>query len=288
MVLYSHAKLNLYLAVLNKRKDSYHNIKTLFERIDLKDKIILKKLPGKTIKIICRHPRVPTGKTNLVYAAAHFLQEKFGIQQGVEIKITKNIPVGAGLGGGSSNAATVLMGLNKLWKLRLNQEKLAKIAARIGSDVPFFICRSSFAQGEGRGERIRELKVLKRVKLTHILVVPNIHVSTPLIYGKWDEYSGLTTPKLDVKIPPLVKKDFRLFWKPEFAFNSLEAVTTRLYPEVNRVKVALGRLNLKTILMSGSGPAVFATISSKKEAAPIAKRLKAINKSWQVFVVETA
>ena len=133
MILKSYAKLNLYLSVLNKRKDNYHNIETLFERIDLHDTITLKKLPGKTIKIVSDHPAVPADTSNLCYKSAKLLQDSCGVNYGVEIKIAKRIPVAAGLGGGSSNAACTLIGLNNLWRLRLSEDKLARLGRLIGA-----------------------------------------------------------------------------------------------------------------------------------------------------------
>src|SRR4030042_869033 len=123
LALDSYAKLNLYLAVRNIRQDNYHNIKTVFERIDLCDRIILKPRRDNKIKIICNHPLVPKDNSNLCYRSARLLQDYSGIKSGLDIEIIKRIPVASGLGGGSSNASSVLLGLNKLWKLNLPREK---------------------------------------------------------------------------------------------------------------------------------------------------------------------
>lgn len=278
MVLTSFAKLNLYLEVLNIRKDGYHNIRTIFERISLCDKIILKARQDSKIKISCRSKDVPQDNTNLTYRAAKLLQEKFGLDKGVEIRIIKRIPVGAGLGGGSSNAASVLLGLNKLWKLKLKRERLVPLAKEIGADVPFFIYNTPIALGCGRGDIIRPLKELKNRRFWHVLVVPKINVSTPFIYKQWDkEGAGLTKPKYSVKITNL----------PGSLFNSLEAVTSRLYPEVEEIKEQFRDSGLKKILMSGSGPAVFALVSSRKEASRISRQLMMRNISGRVFTVWT-
>lgn len=287
MILYSYAKLNLYLEVVNIRKDNYHNIKTLFERIDLSDKIILKSLRDKKIKIACNLPAVPKDDTNLAYLSAKLLQDTFKINRGVEIKIIKRILVGAGLGGGSSNAATVLMGLNKLWRLSLTQDKLLDLARVIGSDVPFFIYNSPFALGYGRGDKVKPLKLLNNLKLWHILVVPQIKVSTPLIYKNWDIYAGLTKPKYNVKILNLALRKRNLSLPGEALFNGLEKITTRLYPEVNQIKERLKNLGLKSILMSGSGPAVFGVVSSRKEAISLKRQLRKENRSWKIFITRT-
>lgn len=285
LILSSYAKLNLYLKVTAKRKDNYHNIKTLFERINLADKIILKSRPGKSIKVICRSPGVPKGKTNLAYRAARVLQDAFQIAQGAEIKIIKNIPVGSGLGGGSSNAATVLAGLNRLWKLNLSQKTLFGLAEKLGSDVPFFIYQCPFAWGEERGNKIRPLKALDKLRLWHILAVPKFRVSTPLIYQKWDELRALTSPKYDVKIPSLVRKIDPSFLG-EVLFNSLESITAKLYPEIITLREKLQSLGIKSILMSGSGPAIFGIVSSRKEAVRVQRQLKK-EKFLRAFVTHT-
>jgi 4-diphosphocytidyl-2-C-methyl-D-erythritol kinase len=283
----SYAKVNLYLAVLNKRKDNYHNIKTLFERISLHDKIILKSRPDKKIKIICQDPLVPQGNANLCYRSAMVLQERFNIKEGLDIKIIKRIPVGSGLGGGSSNAASVLSGLNKFWRLNLPLKRLAKLGGCVGSDVPFFVYNTSFAKGCGRGENIKPLRGLKSLCLWHILVVPKIAVSTPLIYRKWDTYSRLTRVEPDVKLLILALRRGDILEAGKYLFNSLEKVTENEHPVVRRIKEKLAKLGLKSILMSGSGPAVFGIVSSRKEAVTLNRRLSKGNSPWRIFVTRT-
>jgi len=294
VVIKSYAKLNLYLEVLSLRKDNYHNLKTLFERIDLSDKITLKNRCDRLINIKCSNRSVPCGRTNLCYRSAKLLQDSFGIKKGLDITIEKRIPVGAGLGGGSANAAAVFLGLNKLWKLNLPKEKLTRLGSQIGADVPFFIYDTPFAIGEGRGDKIKPVKKLLRKPIWHILVVPKINVSTPLIYKKWDEFSlkksgvsGLTTPKHDVKMLLSGLRKNSLPFEDELLFNSLEPVTIKLYPEVRRIEFALRSLGVKSILMSGSGPAVFGILSSKKEAVSLGRLLRKTGRSWQVFVTRT-
>ena len=296
MVLKSYAKLNLFLQVFRpKRKDNYHNLITLFERIDLCDIITVKKRKDGFIRVFCRHPGVPSGGKNLCFRAARLLQEYSGVDSGVDITIKKRIPVGAGLGGGSSNAATVLAGLNKLWGLGLDSNRLVTLAAQIGSDVPFFIYNSPFAIGTSRGEKISPLRQLKKIRIWHLLVVPRIHVSTPLIYGKFDRlpaggqvFSGLTRPRYNVKIliSDLKKKPLSL--RPGLLFNNLEAVTRKACPQVERLKVKLQNLiSPNSVLMSGSGPAVFGIIASKQEAVSLKRKLWPQLKGAAVFLVRT-
>ncbi|MDI6759123.1 MAG: 4-(cytidine 5'-diphospho)-2-C-methyl-D-erythritol kinase, partial [Candidatus Omnitrophota bacterium] len=258
LTILSYAKLNLYLKVRNRRKDNFHNIETLFERISLADRINLKSRPDKKIRIICSNPLMPKDNSNLCYRAAEIFKKKFKIDTGVDIQIIKRIPIGAGLGGGSSNAASVILGLNKLWGLKLSVRALARLAGRIGSDVPFFIYNTSFALAYGRGDKIRPLNNLNRIKLWHVLVVPGLKVSTPFIYGKWDELislgkaEGLTMPKYNVNIliSELTKKHIL---PVGLLYNSLENITVNLYSQVKNIQKKLKSLGLRSILMSGSG-----------------------------------
>lgn len=290
----SFAKLNLYLQVLNKRKDNFHNLNTLFCRIDLADTIIFKKRKDGLIKIKCDSRQVPGGKTNLAWRAAALLKREFGLSFGLEIEIKKHIPVGAGLGGGSANAASTLLGLNKYWKLKLSKRKLANLGAELGSDVPFFIYNTKFALGSGRGDKIKPLASLKKLKLWFILIYPNIKVSTPLIYKEFDSclpagrvFSELTKPRCNVKMlaSELLKKGEGI--DPECLFNDLEAVTASLYPVVNQVKNVLCGMGLEKIMMSGSGPAVFAVCDCRKQAQGLKNKLVKKYKSWKIFVIST-
>lgn len=290
----SFAKLNLYLQILNKRKDNFHNLSTLFCRIDLADTIILRNREDGLIRIKCDSRHVPCGKKNLCRRAAELLKQEFGLSFGLEIEIKKHIPVGAGLGGGSANAASVLSGLNKYWKLKLSKRKLANLGAELGSDVPFFIYNTKFALGSGRGDKIKPLVSLKKLKLWFILIYPNIKVSTPLVYKEFDSYlpagrvfSELTKPRCNVKMlaSELLKKGEGI--DPECLFNDLEAVTASLYPVVNQVKKVLCGMGLEKIMMSGSGPAVFAVCDCRKQAQGLKNKLVKKYKSWKAFVIST-
>jgi len=306
LILQSHAKLNLFLEVRSKRRDNFHNLRTIFERIDLSDKIILTlRKKDRKIKVICANPQVPRNSTNLCFRSAKLLQDRFNIGKGVNIRIIKKIPVGAGLGGGSSNAAAVFLGLNKLWELNLNLSRLVSLSKKIGCDVPFFIYNTNFALATQRGDKITPLRHLKGLRLWHVVVVPKINVSTAKIYDKFDAYSGLTPhfrrskdsnldesagltrPKYDVKLFNLALRNKDLSLLGGLIFNSLEKVTLRLYPEVGRIKQQLFDLGVESILMSGSGPAVFGIVASRKEALSVSRRLKGVLRSKRVFVTRT-
>ena len=287
LTLKSFAKLNLFLKVLNKRPDNYHNIETLFERISLYDTITLRLRSDGIINITCDNPDLPTDEANFCYKSAKVLQDKYKVKEGVDIRIVKRIPVSAGLGGGSSNAATTLIGLNRLWRLNLSLNRLVSLSKQIGCDVPFFIYDSSFAFGLNRGDKIVPLNALKDLRLWHILIVPKITVSTPFVYNKWDAFSGLTTSTHDVKIITSALRIKAVSLLPALLYNGLEDVTLRFYPEVRRVKKKLVHLGLKSILMSGSGPAVFGLVSSRKEAVRVTNEARKPDRSWRIFVIST-
>jgi 4-diphosphocytidyl-2-C-methyl-D-erythritol kinase len=285
----SFAKLNLYLRVLNRRPDSYHNINTLFERISLHDTVILTLRRDGAINIKCRPPLVPSDKTNLAFRAAKILQDGLGVKRGAEIKIIKRIPIGAGLGGGSSNAAAVLMGLNRLWGLKLSRRRLLKYARTIGSDVAFFIYDCPFAEGRGRGDKIKPLTSLRKVRLWQVVVVPHLAVATAGIYRQWDRIKlRLTRSGSNVKILSLALKEGNRSLINRALFNNLEPVTTRLYPEIQRIKDEFLRMGREGSLMSGSGSAVFALAGSRKNAFILARHLKREKRPWRVFVSHTS
>ncbi|MFA6358360.1 MAG: 4-(cytidine 5'-diphospho)-2-C-methyl-D-erythritol kinase [Candidatus Omnitrophota bacterium] len=311
LIIKSFAKLNLYLRVLNKRKDNFHNLSSLFCRIDLADTIILKKLKDDLIQIKCDNRHLPIDATNLCWRAANLLKQEFGLNYGVEIRIRKRIPIGAGLGGGSSDAASVLLGLNKYWNLNLSRTKLAGLGAKLGSDVAFFIYDTKFAQASSRGDKIKPVVSLEELKLWFIVVYPNIKVSTPLIYQKFDtsnmlsinpeqassfkprrvervgHFSQLTRPRCNVKIltSELLKNGKGI--DASCFFNNLEVITNSLYPVVNQVKNALSNIGLEKIMMSGSGSAVFALCNSGKQAKDLSSKLARKYKAWQIFATST-
>ena len=270
----SPAKLNLYLEVLNKRPDGYHNLHTLFERIDLADEIIFEDAGKDIITIRSDSREIPCNKDNLAYKAACLLKQELSLHKGVGIYIKKRIPVGAGLGGGSSNAASVLLGLNQLWKLGLSRKRLFEYAAKLGSDVAFFIARVSFAWGSSRGEKIKPAHCKR--KLWHILLVPKVKVSTKEIYEKLDRFGWKNSPTIEISTATI----------PKILFNRLEETTFRYYPKVKQLKEALAAKGLKKVLMSGSGGSVFAIVASRKEGLTIAKGFQHV-KGVKVFVVKT-
>jgi len=310
IVLQSPAKLNLFLKVQNKRPDGYHNIVTLFERIDLADSLSFQTTHHKNIRIICDHPLVPVGPKNLVTKVAQLLQQEYSIKYGVEIKIRKKIPVAAGLAGGSSNAATALLGLNKIWKLGLTRPKLLSYARKIGSDVAFFLHDTSWALGTERGDRIKRLNI--ETKLWQILVVPRIKMYSWEVYGglklqlthsnlmlksssgstlsasqgRNEGYTNVLT-KIDDNANILTRnlKKGNILEVGRLLANDLEKEVIRLCPRLEKLKKRLKSLNTKGVMVSGSGPSVFGLTATEKEAKHI--KLILSKRYSQVFVVRT-
>lgn len=286
----SYAKINLYLEVLKKRKDSYHQIITLFERINLCDEIYLKPRPDKKIRIICNNPGVPKGRANLAYRAASLLRRDFAINNGLDIKIIKRIPLASGLAGGSSNAASVLLALNRLWNLNLNRRKLLCYAKTLGTDVPFFLADTSFAVGRGRGDEIRALGTIKK-RFWHILIVPKLKVPTKKIYSRLDKIfspkvSVLTKANRDVKILVQRITQGNIPLIRESLFNRLQMATFNLYPNLKQLNKMLLNLGRQAILMSGSGPAMFGIVSSGKEASSLCRKLSSVG-NCDTFIAKT-
>ncbi len=284
----SYAKLNLSLDVVGKRPDGFHELRTIFERISLADDITLSLNKSGRISVKCNHPHVPTDQRNLVIRIAQQLQVDCSVPLGVDIHIEKNIPVAAGLAGGSSNGATVLMGLNQLWQLKLSTQQLQDYAAWLGSDVAFFLYNTPFALGEGRGERITPIKT--STKLWHVLVTPKVKMLTKNVFGYLSASQAafklkLTNKKAGVNIllPFLYQGDTQGI--ASHLSNDLEPAILSLRPDFIDLKMKLQRLGSLGVCFSGSGPSVYALASNQAHANAL--RLAFDQRYSQVFVVST-
>ncbi len=277
LTLPSPAKINLHLSILGRRPDGYHNLFMLMEKVSLFDEIIFEKIPSE-IELTNALPNVPTEK-NLVYRAAKLLQEDTGTSLGVRIGLTKRIPMGGGLGGGSGNAATVLKGCNECWGLHLPVERLASLGAQLGADVPFFLYEGP-AQVEGIGDLVTPLKSFP--KLWIIIINPGVSVPTPWAYSAWDEKrvgNGLTVENRNVSRA-------RTFGGVLQALhNDFEAVVMPEYPEIKKAKEVLQQAGAAGALMSGSGSAVFGLFETE-EARDAAVKKIGRRRKWQIFAVE--
>ena len=292
MILRAPAKVNLYLRVLKKRPDGYHDIETIFERIALFDKIVLRSLKKDKIKISCNHPNVPRGKKGLIYRAASLLKSKRKISGGAEIKIFKQIPVAAGLGGGSSDAASVLLGLIKLWRLSLGPSELVSIGKALGADIPFFIKEKTFAAARGRGDEITPLDW--KAGFWHLLVFCNAKLFSKDIYSAYAANVSAGSPEKPQlnKILSSASKKIKLGDIKNFITNDLEIPVLEKEPRVARLKKVLKDIGLAHSVVSGSGPSVFSLFEKRKEAVRakelLVRRFPEIKrKGWQIFIVPT-
>ncbi|CEG21139.1 4-diphosphocytidyl-2-C-methyl-D-erythritol kinase [Planococcus massiliensis] len=247
------AKINLTLDVLHKRPDNYHEIEMIMTTVDLADRIGLKATES-GIHIESADRFVPNDSRNLAYQAAQLLKEKFHIKSGVIISLDKQIPVAAGLAGGSSDAAATLKGLNQLWQLNLSLDELAELGAQIGSDVSFCVYGGT-ALAKGRGEIIQELPTPPNCWV--ILAKPTIGVSTADVYGAFD-FAKAEHPNTQEMIRALETGDYQAMC--DNLGNALESVTLNLYPEVAQIKEQMKKFGADAVLMSGSGPTVFGLV----------------------------
>jgi 4-diphosphocytidyl-2-C-methyl-D-erythritol kinase len=268
------AKINLSLRVIGKRADGYHELDTIMVPVSLYDEIEIRQIRRATsrckfsaqVVIHCSNPQVPLGQDNIAYRAAELLIAKAEIRQPVAIRIHKNIPIGAGLGGGSSDAAAVLIGLNRMWKLGLSVRQLQRLALQLGADVPFFI-RAKPARARGMGEKLQLLPKLRRRWL--VLVYPGFPVATAWVYGNLP--LKLTKVSVNTSIATPLESLDKL---DKLLINDLERVAVKRYPEIGRVKLMLSLAGAAGVLMSGSGSSVFGVFQSKRLAEQAFRRMR--------------
>ena len=279
---FAPAKLNLYLDVLEKRPDGFHNIETIFEKIDLKDEIIIKE-KGRGLKVKADLPNCSQGKENIVYKAAQALFKEAEVKLNLDIEIKKLIPVSAGLGGGSSDAASALKAINEIFKLKVSAKKLFSIARNIGKDVPFFMSEAPFSVAKGAGELLEKINLDR--DLFHILIKPPISLSTRLMYRRIDRCSNSCKPhSLKNALNALKKIDVKTFEKNYY--NIFESVLARSSVHINRVKMMLADSGVEHSLLSGSGPTVFCTFENKEDAEIVFRKMPK-NRSMGIFLAKT-
>lgn len=256
--------------------DGYHELETVMQTIALGDTVQF--MEASCIEAAADHPQVPAGRANLAVRAAELLCRETGVARGVKIFIKKRIPVAAGLAGGSTDAAAVLKGLNRLWELDLSDNTLLNLAAQLGSDVAFCL-RGGTALGKGRGEHLTLLPPLPRLGV--IIVKMPFAVSTKEVYQRFCPNPAIK-PTTEAMIQALHSGGRRSVM--EAMSNMLEQVTITMHPEIAQVKAALCRAGAEGALMSGSGPTVFGLTETRAEAQRIASRLTG---PWDVIVTET-
>ena len=251
LILPAPAKLNLFLHILGRRSDGYHNLQTLFQFLDFGDSLSFKLTADKNISLSPTLNGVAP-EDNLIMQAARILQQEAGIAQGVEINLKKRLPMGGGLGGGSSDAATTLLGLNALWQAGLSLKQLAKLGLQLGADVPVFVHGYS-AFAEGVGERLTPVKPPAD---WFLVATPDVHVNTAAMFGHRD----LTRDSLPITVSAALDQ----WWR-----NDFESLVRTLYPAVDKTLSLLDHLvdfSGGPAMMSGSGASVFARFSNRNQA----------------------
>jgi 4-diphosphocytidyl-2-C-methyl-D-erythritol kinase len=272
------AKVNLGLAIHGRRPDGYHDLSTIFLKISLADTLRFEDIPQEIV-VHCDHPEVPSDARNLVYQAAAALQP-LAPGRGVRLQLHKAIPIAAGLGGGSSDAAATLLGLNALWELHLEPAALLPYARRLGADVPFFLLPTVAALGRGRGDELEPMAHVPRLFL--VLARPRVAVSTAWVYRQLTfeltqqgNHTNILTQCLEAGDIVRLGAAF---------FNDLEAVVLPHFPVVQDVKHALRQPGVHGVCMSGSGPTVYALCSSHQVAHEVAAAVR--HRAWDVWVCQ--
>ena len=282
--LLSPAKVNLTLELLGLRTDGYHEIRSIIQPVSLFDEVSIDIEEGSGIELKSSGISIPPGKENLAWRAAELFLKESKLQRNIKIFIRKNIPLGAGLGGGSGNAAAVLIGLNRL-TTALSEEKLFKIAPTIGADVAFFI-RSHTSLMEGIGDRINVIRDFP--DFHYVILCPNIHTSTEQVYKKWDELNGGNDNLQNSSAQnydELIKQFSDDNISPPLQ-NDLEEAAISIHPEIKSFKEILYSLGLKSVLMSGSGSSVFALFRTEDQASEIYDYLET-SPTFKVFLAST-
>ncbi len=276
------AKLNLYLRVVGKRPDGFHELETLFEILDLHDTLHFEPHPTE-LSLTCSHPDLPTDEGNLVYRAAQLLRQSAQVKAGAQIHLEKRIPHAAGLGGGSSDAATTLKGLNQLWRLGWSHEQLWPLAAELGADVPLFLEEGGFWKGTARGDEIEPIDT--RTHLAHVLVVPPAKLLTKDVFSA--EFD-LTSPKPSITLFALALRNGSLCELAQEIWNDLQPEAIRRCPVIQRIQDKLNKLGCLASCVSGSGPSVFGLCQDQEHAKDVVQQLRqGSDHGWWIESVST-
>lgn len=255
------AKINLGLDVVRKREDGYHELRMVMQMISLFDKVSIEKMREPGIKVETNLSFLPVNENNIVYKAADMLKKEFGISTGVSIKLEKHIPVAAGMAGGSSDGATVLYGMNRIFNLGLTKRELMERGVKLGADVPYCLLRTT-ALSEGIGEVLTTLKPMPKCFI--LIAKPGINVSTKAVFGKLKADEIKTHPDIDAIVKAV--NDGNLHDIAAHLGNTLETVTIKDYPVIEEIKQAMKADGALGALMSGSGPTVFGLFDDERLA----------------------
>lgn len=273
------AKVNLGLDVIRKRNDGYHEVRMVMQTIHLYDRLEIRRNGSGRITMATNLPFLPTNENNLVFRAAKLLKEEFGIRDGIDVKLHKHIPVAAGMAGGSTDAAAVLYGLNKMFGLELSKEALMQRGVKIGADVPYCLMRGT-ALAEGIGEKLTALPPMVKCKV--LIAKPQISVSTKFVYENLRLNQNTVHPDISLLVEHIKKKDL-----PAIASdmgNVLETVTIPSYPVIAEIKRHMMEHGALNAMMSGSGPTVFGLFDHEETAAGAYEAMRGSGLAKQVYL----
>lgn len=273
------AKINLGLDVLGRRENGYHDVRMVMQSIYLYDEVRIEKAEPEEISVISNLSFLPTGEGNIAYKAAKLLKDEFQIKDGIKITLNKHIPVAAGLAGGSSNAAAVLFGMNRMFRLGLSQKELMERGVKLGADVPYCIMRGTVL-AEGIGEELSVLPAMP--KCTVLIAKPPVSVSTKVVYEALDSGNIVKHPDIDGIIEGLQNRDLRQV--AASMGNVLEDVTIPMHPVIEDIKNEMKACGALNALMSGSGPTVFGLFESRAAAREAQRRIREKSLTKQVYV----
>ncbi len=276
----ARAKINLGLDVVRKREDGYHEVRMIMQMINLYDKITMRRITESEIRVTTNLPYLPVNEDNLVYRAAKLLMDEFQVTEGVEIELQKYIPVAAGMAGGSSDAAAVMVGINRIFHLGLTKKQLMERGVKIGADVPFCIMRGT-ALAEGIGEVLTPLPAMPHCSL--VIAKPKIHVSTKFVYGNLKANELKEHPDIDGQVQAL--REGSLEQLVAKMGNVLETVTIPAYPVIDEIKKTMLKNDAMGAMMSGSGPTVFGVFEREERAQEVCRLLKKEGAAKQVYLV---
>lgn len=273
------AKINLGLDVVRKREDGYHEVRMIMQTIRMYDQIELEPTEAPGIRVSTNLNYLPTNEDNLVYKAAKLLMDEFDVKKGLNIGLRKFIPVAAGMAGGSSDAAAVMVGVNRLFHLNLSQKELMERGVKIGADVPYCILRGT-ALAEGIGEKLTHLPP---APAGYVLIAkPGIHVSTKFVYTNLKANELESHPDIDGQIQAIRSGDLKKV--AELCGNVLETVTIPAYPVIEEIKHVMKKGGALNACMSGSGPTVFGLFDDREKAKAVYENLYGGELAKQVYL----
>lgn len=274
----AYAKINPVLDVLRRREDGYHELRMIMQTVNIYDTLELVKSES-GIRLTCDTGLLPCDDGNIVYRAARLMQETFSLKEGIEIHLTKKIPMAAGMAGGSADAAATLHGMNELFDLKLTTEKLCELGVKLGADVPYCIMGGTML-AEGIGEKLTALPPMPECRL--VVAKPDFDVSTKYVYENLHANELKEHPDVDGMIAAIRANDLEAV--ATCMENVLETVTVRKYPQISELKNLMCNMGALNALMSGSGPSVFGLFTDEKAAEDCATEIRKNGLASQVFV----